>query len=629
MLTVSSCSLPVVAALAVFYYLHRKHVKKTRREDATDKHGSLDFGLGPSRRQKEPNKFGKRGKPEMTMNSTMATEKMIRGRGMSMDMGSPYVMPQNEMSKSRPSMHSNRDGEDPYGPVKMIRDRSRSPNPPTRSTTDSSDKNPLLANVQTPSRSGPLYASTVNTRSSSPVSSPTLEVPRSAATVTRKPLGSGKPITPQGPLPPPPPLPTKIDIPISSTSNFSLPKNVDRSYLSAKSTDGAAVTQQVPAPPMPTRGTSKAPRLASIDTKVNSESPLDGFQSYAAYAGGLGISQNHGPSPGISREQTPVPDAANDGQSNGLTVPSFNDPRRLSASMRPLPPDVPEDNPEQRANRIRSFYREYFDDSAKPDYGYGGQNEYHEDYGQEYLNDATVWDPDSGQSVLAGAAPYGEPIDRNAMTPPPRGPPRFTPAQNGPGGHRYTSSSGHSNNGGRQRAFSTASGRPQAGARGRPVKRLPPPVALSNLPTPHLLKDDASAFSSIDFAPPTSLRDRAAGRSQSPRLESRPYSPSVRAHTPLVSAFNEMAAMPSPHALQKSATFTGLDFAPPPRFRNQDGGSDAGSIRSGRSGMSGISASHAHNVRHGAYDISRLPKNTVGTKDDLAGALKPSWDMNR
>ena len=78
------------------------------------------------------------------------------------------------------------------------------------------------------------------------------------------------------------------------------------------------------------------------------------------------------------------------------------------------------------------------------------------------------------------------------------------------------------------------------------------------------------------------------------------------------------------HALRKSGTFTSLDFAPPPRFRNADSGSDAGSIRSGKSGMSGH---QAHALRAGAYRVSRLPKEVAGTKGDIMKALKPTWDL--
>lgn len=67
-----------------------------------------------------------------------------------------------------------------------------------------------------------------------------------------------------------------------------------------------------------------------------------------------------------------------------------------------------------------------------------------------------------------------------------------------------------------------------------------------------------------------------------------------------------------------------LDFAPPPRFKNDNANSDAGSIRSNRSG---ISATHMHNIRAGAYRVSRLPADTVGTRDDISASLRPKWDM--
>ena len=86
----------------------------------------------------------------------------------------------------------------------------------------------------------------------------------------------------------------------------------------------------------------------------------------------------------------------------------------------------------------------------------------------------------------------------------------------------------------------------------------------------------------------------------------------------------------SRHHLRRSGTFTALDFAPPPRFRDADGGSDAGSIRSGRSGRSNRSTSsrmQVHNIRAGAYRVSRIPKELVGTQNEFAAILKPTWKV--
>lgn len=76
--------------------------------------------------------------------------------------------------------------------------------------------------------------------------------------------------------------------------------------------------------------------------------------------------------------------------------------------------------------------------------------------------------------------------------------------------------------------------------------------------------------------------------------------------------------------LRKSGTFTALDFAPRPRFMNAETSSDAGSIRSNRSG---ISAAQQNAIRQGAYRVSRIPKGMVTTKEDLAAQLKPTWDL--
>lgn len=77
--------------------------------------------------------------------------------------------------------------------------------------------------------------------------------------------------------------------------------------------------------------------------------------------------------------------------------------------------------------------------------------------------------------------------------------------------------------------------------------------------------------------------------------------------------------------LRKSGTFTGLDFAPPKRFKDDgDAMSDAGSIRSNRSGLSAMNQAA---LRGGAGRVSRLPGDTVFTAADMGEQLRPSWDM--
>ena len=233
------------------------------------------------------------------------------------------------------------------------------------------------------------------------------------------------------------------------------------------------------------------------------------------------------------------------------------DDRRLSIFMRPLPPEDPSDTPEVRANRIRSFYKEYFDRGQLANNGRlqpGGPNqnavpypqlqrgEYYdyEDYGQEYMNAATVYDPQNGGFVV-GNAPYAEPVTRRAMTPPPRGPPRFR-GRNGP------PSAPGSRPGSNMSWNMPPRGVSAMSFRGRQPQRKPraPPTPLLSLPTPHLLNAD-SVLTALDFAPPASFRDRQAGRRpDSPLGTPRPYSPTVRAHVPLQSSFDDLAVIPSP-----------------------------------------------------------------------------------
>lgn len=76
--------------------------------------------------------------------------------------------------------------------------------------------------------------------------------------------------------------------------------------------------------------------------------------------------------------------------------------------------------------------------------------------------------------------------------------------------------------------------------------------------------------------------------------------------------------------MRKSSTFTGLDFAPPRKFKDPENMNDAGSIRSNRSGVS-QAASYA--MRSGAGRVSRLPEDNVFTSAAAIDSLKPTWTI--
>lgn len=219
-----------------------------------------------------------------------------------------------------------------------------------------------------------------------------------------------------------------------------------------------------------------------------------------------------------------------------LPTPAF-DVRRLSMGFRPLPPDDPTDNPEQRANRIRSFYKEYFDDT-KPG-STRSPGDYLEDNYQDYLGGAT-YHSQAGGHIIAAQPPFAQSLSRRAMTPPPRAPPRFQ----GPARHQASFSGGGYTPRG-ARSYSSASDRFGFPARGSSRPALPPPGPLRVLPSPHLIKEDSFGIP-IDFAPPNSFKDRQAGRPDSPRGGMRPYSPMLPAHLPLTSSFDDLSVMPSP-----------------------------------------------------------------------------------
>ncbi|KAI4191210.1 MAG: hypothetical protein L6R41_000257 [Letrouitia leprolyta] len=653
--------IPITLALAIFYWLHRRHLKKLRREELNDPHRSLDFGMDASNNHRKDKANKKR--PEMAVTDLGVEKNQHRGRGLSMDMdvGSPYVLPPG-LHSSRESLHSMsrtiHSHDDRYRPATTFvpndSSSTRSQSRSRRAADDSSSyadsgssargylndgmNQNLLKNAQRMSRSLP--PTQRNPDMSATI--PQIHTPELAADIPRKPS----------------PLASQTSALMPTFGDDSRDSYLSRdgedlrksnNYLGAlihsrePSTDisnhpysqsAAQTTQGLPSdpaanlqktrsrksPPPAITGTAqitRPPRKQSLNAGqvIPERNFLDDDSDYGD---GFNVTPPSPPHQVVAPKSQPIPRPRKDSiaaahhQFSGNTdaLGLGYDVRRLSMGVRPLPPDDPTDNPEQRANRIRSFYKEYFDESKTGPTQTAGQ--YYEDYDPHYLGDGAIYDPATGD-LMAIQPQRSEAYGRRAMTPPPRAPPRFR----GGARHQATMSGGRIVTPG-PRAHSSASGRFAA-----PRPRLPPPGPLLVLPSPHLLKEDSFALP-IDFAPPSSYKDRQAGRPESPRGGKRPYSPMVPAHLPLASSFDDLAVMPSPHLLRKSGTFTALDFAPPPRFKSSDNGSETGSIRSNRSAMS---AQQLHSIRAGAYRVSRIPKEVVGTKTEINDSLKPSWNM--
>lgn len=606
---------PVVLTLCVLFFLHRRNVRKLREEDSRDKYKSLDFGMGTK-------KSGTKGGPEM---AAIDTEKSARhGRDISMDVVSPYILPAG-LHGSRESFHSlsrsMNDPNDPYRPVTFLKDDAASVRSGSRPykqhdngslyTTSSAgtDKdrmnNSLLKNAQRMSHSVPLRGESLSPQERS---MPEIKFPEAAVTPM-------SPLNPNASFPAPPVTPTERK-PVETSPAIAVPEPALPPVHESK-----APTHTSPSPP--------PVRVQSQEAVVQSSANTASFMSDSSYGDGFKVTppsptrqharrvSDQGPiAPEPLRPQQEAPHNAG----LGIEDPNLNT-NRLSMSLRPLPPDDPNDNPEQRANRIRSFYKEYFDDSKPEPAGGHIYNDYVDDYASEYL-DGAVFDPNSKAFVVAQPqAPFAQPVTRRAMTPPPRAPPRFRSGSN-PRGPHMSNSSMASSKYLPPRGMSSMSGRLPA-PRGRPA---PPPEPLASLPTPAKLTEDSFLFNPIDFAPPISHRDMQNGmRPDSPLGAPRPFSPAVRPHTPLASTYEDLAPMPSPHLLRKSGTFTALDFAPPSaRFMGSSNASDAGSIRSNRSGMT---AASRMGVRTGAYRVSRIPKDVVGTKEDITASLRPKMGL--
>ncbi|OIW27518.1 hypothetical protein CONLIGDRAFT_579539 [Coniochaeta ligniaria NRRL 30616] len=712
-------AIPLVAIISVLLYLHFRVNRKLRNEDAQDPHKSLDFGLDVTKGAKANRK---------SMLGGYEKDNHTRHRQMSMDLNlsSPYLLPP-ALHDSRESLHSLartiHQNEDPYRPINQLMGDGGSIRSPSRGPDGASIYSHESNRQQRRSLLGPggafngpprqnLIPKDASYRKPPPVLPPisTASPAPSARDPFRSPSERSIETSPYPDEKDGLVMPTASEIQEPAPAAYRLsdkssplpqshePVNeLPGSVVQHNRQDGRIRSQQAvihergpsaieldaiqarSPPPQPSALPLSPPAAKSLPAVPQVaapilEEPLDYYDDYAHMPQG---NHEHPVNDGYEEDRGRTHQRESsyyEPQQHqvGLGIPQ-QDNHRLSVGFRPLPPDelMDTEDPETRANRIRSFYKEYFDDSKdgatrQPqmvppvpqlhqqqyqqhgNYPQGG-TEYYEDYDQHYAGgDDPYYDPNANAFVM----PYAQPVARRAMTPPPSGS-RFQGQRAPPRG--YHGSMGDMNMGmpgmrGPPRPGSSASrqygsprpgtsqsgawGRPRAGSslsaygpgrNGPPKKALPPPVALSTLPTPSKLKDDSFAiFNAADFAPPETYKDRVAGRSQSPMGERRPYAPGVPVHSPLINAFEEMPSLPSPHLLRKSNTFTGLDFAPPRKFVESDNRSETGSIRSNRSGISAVQLGA---IRSGAGRVSKLPGDTIFTQAAMEQKLKPSWTM--
>lgn len=652
--------IPVIVAGIVLVFLHRRNVRRLRMEDAKDPNVGLDFGLDDA-----PRKGGKR--KSLVLGEDLAVHKPGQ---LSMDMNhsSPYLLPPG-IQQSHDSIHSLArtfpNEQDPYrtikgytnsetGSIRSFADSKRNSLNTGRSMASpmylphratSAPKSPVspdyntnpFATPTTPGPSNPLLSPVDANESIRPVQPiipeiGTVSYPHgwiggnggdlpdiqpSPVALSRDALMT-QPTSPAGP--PSPGLAIGIAHAGNEDSLFPVPGtlagfDLDLPQVASPTFEDAALVGS--------HALDTTPGLARSHDVPHGGQGEHPQTRTSQYSDEFVEGDERGRT---MQRRVPINPQAR----QGFGVPQ-QESKRLSVGFRPLPPNemTGSEDSEYRANRIRSFYKEYFDDSKEAPPPLPNQHmppQHGEDYDDNYLGDAAYYDVETNSFVM----PYAQPVTRRAMTPPPAGRSRGGPGgPGGPGGRGPRGPHGpHGSMGGMSMAGGP--GRPRAGSAFSPrpgsstSARMRGP-AKRPLPPPSKLRDDSFAImNAIDFAPLDSFAERAAGRSQSPLGERRPYQPMVPAASPLVTAFDKLSALPSPHLLRKSSTFTNLDFAPPKKFKDADSMSDTGSMRSDKSGLSAVQLGA---IRGGAGRVSRLPGNMVFTAAAMSNQLKPQWGM--
>lgn len=671
--------IPVLIIFIIMFVIWKRRQKITKHEEANDKYRSLDFGIDESGFSQRKGRKGKKSQPEMTVSDVQGS--LRKDKGMSLDLGTtnPYLLPP-EVHQSRESLHSlSRNintGDDKYRATNFIPDDGsiRSPSSlrshgdgssvftgSTRhraGTLDTESKTDLLprlpsarATPEPPAMMKPLptlekpstgllapVAQDVDRNSTLSVNSNTAALRASHNYLGQFIKGGQKKEEPKNEEQPglivsefevqvTPPADTLRELPAAAFRDEPSTAKRSSSYYDPNQTGHAVAElpdnqrenyhpQQQP-PIIPQVETTSyemdatsqphfPKRSQSIRQPQESNRPGHEYNSELPPVPRVSTQPEQADQEHHQEPQAESQDYYEDDASDYYDEEVYDDyqdymgysHRGSMMGLRPLPPDDPTENPEQRANRIRSFYKEYFDESGKAGFNrqsyFDGSEQYeqYDDFDYGYYEAAHSRGPSFRSDGRHRAFSHGA--------------------------HGYYPPAG-------PRAFSSMSGRVGPRPRMPPKKKMPPPKPLLVLPTPHKLKDDDFLPNAIDFAPPQVFKNQRAGTPDSLRGGLRPYSPGVRPHVPLTSAFDDLAVVPSPHALRKSGTFTALDFAPPKRFKEPgDSMSDSGSIRSNRSNISRL---HLNNIRNGAYRVSRIPKDVAGTRDDMYAALRPKWDM--
>lgn len=572
---------PVLIIAIILFVVWRRRQKITKLEESHDKYRSLDFGVDPAVKQEtKRRKADKRG-PEMAVNDLKGT--LRKDRGLSLDLGAnPYLLPP-EVQQSRESLHSLsrtiNNGDDKYRATNFIPDDGSIRSPSSLrsvhdgssiftgstkrfehdSRTDFQPRGPLRDTSEPPNSRRPLQGLGLEKPQGGFLAPMLQEQDRNSTLST----GSGvaairasnnylaqyisggdkkhdsqqqskqedQPglivttaevnVTPPMEEPRQPPSAVVRDAPSKRASSF----YGDHAVAELADTHSARQSAEPTLPTLPKLPTTEVSPTPEPDTPSQSKYPQrhqshHAPELYNPHVQTIDIASDPAPTAHMQTTEPREDDAASDYYEDEVYEEYENyvdyTYRGSMLGVRPLPPDDPAENPEQRANRIRSFYKEYFEDGSggsgkagPPATYYDGSEQYEEDLYGYYEHPPPPMRPDGRYRAMSQPRSY-------------RGGPR---------------------------AFSSMSGRSgPVGPRPRmaPKKNLPPPKPLMLLPTPGKLKEDDFLPNAIDFAPPQVFKNQRAGTPDSLRGGLRPYSPSIRAHVPLTSSFDDLAVMPSP-----------------------------------------------------------------------------------
>ncbi|CAI4218123.1 unnamed protein product [Parascedosporium putredinis] len=450
--------IPVVGITFVLLYLHRKNVAKFKKEDQDDPHKELDFGLG----DKNPGvKAGLR--RSIFGVGEKATHK--HQLSMDMDMSTPYLLPP-QLQTSRESLHSlarsMKNTEDPYRPVQYagsdvgsLRSVQRGPGGEMASLYSASIRSggtrdfgpnrqnslPRPAPAADPFQRKPMPSADGSMSPTSIMSSDAFR-PGHGSALGRKPSA---------------PYPDE-KFAMNESDVVEMPDSQPRALGSPPNPPKLDVALPAPDTQTSLPGQFASPMSATIET-AEPAAPANyhgGFDfgdanaSRGMSAGDEFIGTAHSSPPpqqanlyeGAQQPQESFVADGSHGYDNYNSPQDYQQEGPMDYEFEPraaAPTIMETEDPEHRANRIRSFYKEYFDDQAPashppvpeippqaaerravppgPQPQRAQTNEYYEDYDGAYLEN-TFFDPGSNTFVM----PYAQPVHRRAMTPPPRAP---------------------------------------------------------------------------------------------------------------------------------------------------------------------------------------------------------------